>query len=51
MVPVTTLDALIERHGVPSFVKVDAEGFEEEVLQGLSRSIKALSFEFTVVQP
>ena len=24
----TTLDALIERHGVPDFVKVDVEGYE-----------------------
>jgi len=46
-VPVTTLDALIERHGLPAFCKIDVEGYELGVIQGLSRSIPALSFEFT----
>jgi FkbM family methyltransferase len=49
-VPVTTLDALIDRHGLPAFIKIDVEGFEEEALQGLSRAVKALSFEFTTIQ-
>jgi FkbM family methyltransferase len=49
-VPVTTLDALIGKYGVPFFVKIDVEGFEEEVLQGLTCAIKALSFEFTTIQ-
>ena len=45
--PVTTLDALIQQYGVPEFCKIDVEGFEYEVLQGLSTPIPMLSFEFT----
>jgi len=49
-VPVTTLDALIDRHGLPSFIKLDVEGFEVEALAGLTRPVPALSFEFTTIQ-
>ncbi|MEW2591157.1 FkbM family methyltransferase [Micromonospora aurantiaca] len=45
-VPVVTLDDLIERHGVPAFCKVDVEGFEVDVLAGLSRPVRGLSFEY-----
>jgi FkbM family methyltransferase len=45
-VPVITLDELIARYGLPAFCKIDVEGFELEVLRGLSRPITALSFEY-----
>lgn len=46
IVAVTTLDALIAQHGVPSFCKIDVEGFENEVLKGLTRPLPALSIEY-----
>ena len=45
-VEVTTLDQLIAEHGRPAFIKVDVEGFELEVVRGLSSPVDALSLEW-----
>jgi FkbM family methyltransferase len=49
-VPVTTLEALIARHGLPDFIKIDVEGHELDVLCGLQTPVPALSFEVTMIQ-
>jgi len=46
-VEVTTLDRLIDEFGEPVFIKIDVEGYESEVLAGLSRPVRALSIEWT----
>lgn len=44
-VPVITLDQLIAEYGTPDFIKIDAEGYEEEIIKGLTRPVPCLSVE------
>ena len=46
-VAVSTIDKKIKEYGVPSFIKIDVEGYEFEVLKGLTRPINFISIEFT----
>jgi len=45
-VSVDTLDNLIDQYGRPAFIKIDVEGFEDEVVAGLSTPVNSLSLEF-----
>jgi len=46
MVETITLDELIAQHGVPDLIKIDVEGYESEVLRGLSRQVPKICFEW-----
>jgi FkbM family methyltransferase len=46
-IQIQTLDALVEQFGRPAFVKIDVEGFEDQVLAGLSVPVGGVSLEFT----
>jgi FkbM family methyltransferase len=50
-VPMVTLDAMIEHFGMPDYIKIDVEGFEQTVLAGLSAQPALLSFEFNSLFP
>ena len=44
---VDTLDNMILKYGKPSYIKIDVEGYELNVLQGLTIPIDIISIEFT----
>jgi len=45
-VPVKTLDEMIKAYGLPDYIKMDVEGFELQVIRGLSKKIRLMSFEY-----
>lgn len=45
-VQVTTLDRLIAEEGMPRYIKIDVEGFELEVLSGLTQPVDMVSVEY-----
>jgi FkbM family methyltransferase len=47
-VQVVTLDTLIDRFGTPHYIKIDVEGFELEVVRGLTRPVPFISFELNL---
>lgn len=47
MISTYTLDYLIEKYGIPVYIKIDVESFEEYVLKGLTYNIDYISVEYT----
>lgn len=45
IVPTTTIDLLIDKHGLPSLAKIDVEGHELEVIKCLNQPIPLIVFE------
>jgi len=45
LVQTITLDSLIDSYGSPHYIKIDVEGYEEQVLLSLSKKVPVLSFE------
>jgi FkbM family methyltransferase len=47
-VKIDTIDNLVLKYGLPKFCKIDVEGYEINVLKGISQPLPALSFEYTL---
>ncbi|QBF30540.1 FkbM family methyltransferase [Thalassococcus sp. S3] len=45
-VKMTTLDRLITEFGVPQYIKIDVEGYELDVLLGLTQPVEMISVEY-----
>ena len=46
-IQITTLDNLIKKFGNPQYIKIDVEGYELNVLKGLTKKSGIISFEIT----
>ena len=44
----TTLNKLIDKYGLPKFIKIDVENYEFEVLKGLTYAVDIISFEYAI---
>jgi FkbM family methyltransferase len=45
-VKTTTLDEIINKYGIPYFIKIDVEGYEYEVIKGLTKLLENTYFAF-----
>lgn len=49
-VPVETFDKFAEEHGIPILIKIDVEGFETEVLEGMTNAIKQPAIKAIIIE-
>ena len=49
-VPVEDFDSIARRYGVPNLVKIDVEGFETEVLNGMSQSLQSQNLKAIIIE-
>lgn len=45
IVKVDTLENFIRKYGTPEYIKIDVEGYEFQVIQGLKKAVQLVSFE------
>ena len=45
-VSVVTLDELMQRYGTPEHIKIDVEGYEQQVLLGLRQKVNTIRYEW-----
>jgi FkbM family methyltransferase len=49
-IPSITIDSLVEKYGIPNLIKIDVEGYELEVLKGMTSKQKEICFEWAEEQ-
>ncbi len=49
-VPVEDFDSIAGREGIPHLVKIDVEGFETEVLNGMSQSLQSQNLKAIIIE-
>jgi FkbM family methyltransferase len=50
VIEISTLDLQIARFGVPDFCKIDVEGWEIHVFEGLTQALPLVSFEYHITE-
>ena len=49
-VPVETFDNIADEHGIPILIKIDVEGFETEVMEGMANALKELALKAIIIE-
>lgn len=50
-VEITTLDEVINWHGLPDFCQINAKGYEVEILKGLNHTLRSIAFGYLAHAP